>query len=513
NDSAAGGAQAMFYLATQFIEHTPSHNDIYTQAGRHADRWGLNLVGYSGIRLYFYSMHLKASSGNQAIRLTGVQSVVDDIESLPIGSKIIVAGDMNFYNPSETGYQWFINEGGLVDPLGNGESWAGGTNSIKHSQSPLDSANGGLVGGGLDDRFDFQFVTAQVNDGNGFAIIPGTYRSFGNDGDHYNQAINAGNNYYFPGDTARGNALANQLIDASDHLPLIVDYQVPALLDWTASDTSDRVLVDSNVSIDLFISNIADAVTPSGADLLSVTVEAVGDIVGNEEVSVLALSAPEEVSFPIDTTNPISWQSTVTLTVTSEDSQAMPEVADLSGEVIEHANASFAFAEDIDWYTYDIVFEANTGVQSFNVWLFNFGFDGSQSLLEIDDVTIPDPPIIFGGLSTTTVGSIPALMEFSIDTDVVSPNIYTSFLPITVSDENLVGEQSDISMLTVRIEITPPIPVCSEDLDGDGQVAVSDILVLIADWGGTDPAHDLDGNGTVGVSDLLLLIAAWGPCE
>ena len=173
---------------------------------------------------------------------------------------------------------------------------------------------------------------------------------------------------------------------------------------------------------------------------------------------------------------------------------------------------SFSFSEDIDWYTYDITFEQGTGVQSFNVWIFNFGFDGTQSLLEIDDVTIPQPPILFAGLSTTQVGSIPVLMEFTIDTDDVSPNIYTSFLPITVSDENLPGEQSDISMLTVRIEITNP-STCNEDFDGDGQVAVSDILILIGDWGGTDPEHDLDGNGTVGVSDLLLMIAAWGPCE
>ncbi len=59
----------------------------------------------------------------------------------------------------------------------------------------------------------------------------------------------------------------------------------------------------------------------------------------------------------------------------------------------------------------------------------------------------------------------------------------------------------------------PPCPSdCVEDIDGDGQVAVADILILIGDWGGTDPAHDLDGNGTVGVGDILMLIAAWGPC-
>ena len=53
---------------------------------------------------------------------------------------------------------------------------------------------------------------------------------------------------------------------------------------------------------------------------------------------------------------------------------------------------------------------------------------------------------------------------------------------------------------------------CPEDVDGDGTVAVSDILLLIGAWGSADPAMDLDGDGNVGVSDLLLIIAAWGAC-
>ena len=76
NDSSWGGAQAMFYLSTQFIEHTPSHNDIFTYAGRHADRWGLNLLGYDNLRIYVYSMHLKAGSGsdNQETRRKGAET-------------------------------------------------------------------------------------------------------------------------------------------------------------------------------------------------------------------------------------------------------------------------------------------------------------------------------------------------------------------------------------------------------------------------------------------------------
>jgi hypothetical protein len=181
------------------------------------------------------------------------------------------------------------------------------------------------------------------------------------------------------------------------------------------------------------------------------------------------------------------------------------------------------YAQDLDWYTFDIAFEAGTGVQSFNVWLFNYGFDGSQSLVEIDNVTIPELPLVFNGISTNLIGSIPALMSFEIDTDSVSPDTYISFLPVSVSDEDLLGETAGISMLTVRVEITGKTPdPCPADISGgkgtgDGVVDVSDLLALIAEWGLTDSPADISGadgtpDGIVNVADLLALIAAWGPC-
>jgi hypothetical protein len=56
-------------------------------------------------------------------------------------------------------------------------------------------------------------------------------------------------------------------------------------------------------------------------------------------------------------------------------------------------------------------------------------------------------------------------------------------------------------------------PIDCPDLDGDGEVKVADLLILLAAWGPCDGcAADLDGDGEVKVADLLLLIAAWGAC-
>ncbi len=53
---------------------------------------------------------------------------------------------------------------------------------------------------------------------------------------------------------------------------------------------------------------------------------------------------------------------------------------------------------------------------------------------------------------------------------------------------------------------------CPWDLDGDG-VDHTDLQAMLDAWG-TDPGGppDFDGDGNVGVTDLLALLANWGPC-
>jgi len=54
---------------------------------------------------------------------------------------------------------------------------------------------------------------------------------------------------------------------------------------------------------------------------------------------------------------------------------------------------------------------------------------------------------------------------------------------------------------------------CPADINGDSVVNVTDLLMVVAQWGLTDSPADINGDGIVDVSDLLIVVGNWGPCE
>lgn len=52
---------------------------------------------------------------------------------------------------------------------------------------------------------------------------------------------------------------------------------------------------------------------------------------------------------------------------------------------------------------------------------------------------------------------------------------------------------------------------CSEDVNGDGEVGVDDLLQIIGNWGPCNGCDaDVDGSGDVGVDDVLAVLGRWG---
>lgn len=56
---------------------------------------------------------------------------------------------------------------------------------------------------------------------------------------------------------------------------------------------------------------------------------------------------------------------------------------------------------------------------------------------------------------------------------------------------------------------------CIGDIDGDSTVGVSDLLIVIDEWGRCQPdcSGDVTANGSVGILDLLQVLKHWGSCE
>ncbi|MEL1235579.1 MAG: lamin tail domain-containing protein [Candidatus Neomarinimicrobiota bacterium] len=214
-------------------------NDIFTFIGtsvvytaqssgtRDVIEWVM-LHNLSGIEFNVYGVHLKASSGssNANQRLQETTILRNHLNNLA-PNFFIVGGDFNIYSnnsSSEPAFDMLTsssddNDGQMFDPINRIGHWHNNSSySDVHTQSPRTSSFGGGANGGMDDRFDWLFVSQSILDQDSpMQYVEGTYWAVGNDGNHFNDAINDGNN------NSVSEEIADALHDASDHLPVYMD--------------------------------------------------------------------------------------------------------------------------------------------------------------------------------------------------------------------------------------------------------------------------------------------------
>ncbi len=219
---------ALYYRNDLFTFISTSEiNTAQTAGTRDVIEWRI-IHNTSEKELYLYGVHLKASSGqsNADQRLeeaTVLRNYLNDLDE----NFFIVAGDFNIYSnnqSSEPAFEMLTgssnnNNGRLYDPINRIGNWHNNSSFADvHTQSPRTTSFGGGAPGGMDDRFDWLFISsALLSDSSDIHYIEDSYETFGNDGNHFNQAINSGNNM------SVSNEIANALHDASDHLPVYMD--------------------------------------------------------------------------------------------------------------------------------------------------------------------------------------------------------------------------------------------------------------------------------------------------
>ena len=514
-DDYNGGGQALFYRDDLLSEDPLLHADIFTGAGRMTDRWWLGLVGYDNdlAGFYIYSSHLKAGndSSNEALRLSGVEAVRADSTSLPAGSHIIYAGDMNFYSNSEDGYLHFVSGGihAAVDPMGTG-SWSGAAGATRHTQSPRSTSLGGLIGGGLDDRFDFQFSSSAFHDGEGLSLLVGSYRSVGNDGNHYNTSINDGPNTYFPGDGPRSDDLADALYVASDHVPVMADYVLPGWAEATGPPGIGRLVQGGSWAMPVSIANMPPVIVAEGAQELQYTIEGSGAFSGSFSGSLAPLAAPDVVALPVNTSivGPLSgvWQ------VSSPDQGAGGLGVDplVTGLVVRRSVPSWSDSEIQPLIEVDGDAPAGDVLLVLDIPVHNLGYDDLQAMLDIDVELGFTLPFAVQDPLPTDIGQQYGTITVTFDPSGLTPGTYVMNGGFLCSDEDLPGEQVGSLGIGISITITEGEPL-GGDANGDGEVNFLDILAVLSAWGpcAMSCPEDLDSDGQVGFSDILIVLNNW----
>jgi len=172
-------------------------------------------------------VHLKAggTSSDASNRATETKNIMSYIAQ-NTNENFILMGDFNVYNSTETCFQNLISPSNsdikFNDPINKVGSWHNNSSYTQiHTQSTNYYGTDCAVGGGLDDRFDFFLVGNSLLDNtNSIHYVENSYKAIGNDGKHFNDAIDYQGNSSVPAN------ILTALAHNSDHLPINIKFYI-----------------------------------------------------------------------------------------------------------------------------------------------------------------------------------------------------------------------------------------------------------------------------------------------
>ena len=418
-------------------------------------------TGYSAASADFriYSVHLKAgtpsgSTTDSTTRRLECTDLRNTINLAAAGTQFLIGGDTNFYGDWEGGYVRLTesqadNDGRSRDPNPITGTWNSFTYRFHHSQSTCTSGcpSGIWATGGLDDKFDFWMTSYNLQDGEGLDISAASAFPYGQDGAHYNDAVNGGgfNN-------AVGITVANALLQCSDHLPTVVVMQVPARIAANSQLDFGTVITGATASQTLAVTN--SAVAP--ADDLDYSLGAPAGFTAPGGVFSGAAGVPAFHSIGMSTVS--TGVKTGTLVVSSDAPDSLTKNVLLSGKVLAHATASLDPTSSVTMRTVDVGNVETGGFSDTTIAVHNLFYTSLKARLSVDTGVITGGDgrfSIVGGFSPALVAGTgqPYTIHFD-DTGATKDSTYTATLTFTSSDEPLPGAAA-AATLFVFLEARP----------------------------------------------------------
>jgi hypothetical protein len=536
---------ALFYRASKFTwldtaSLTQNTGSGSNQAPRDTMRWHIRIAGYSGpgAELYIYGSHFKAgdTSADQVRRNPEADRIRADSNALPanIGG-FLIGADFNIQDSSQQAYQTLVSgatSGQFIDPIRSPGGW-NNTSSFRyiHTQEPSTQ---------MDDRHDqlllsgsllhhqglaYLFTGTTINGSNPYGIpsfstatwndANHTYRCWGNDGAHFNSAINLS-----PTNAQVGQALADALVvtvAGNGHLPVYLDMQVPAKLGSpTGTVNLGAVSQFSSVSYPLQISNAANTAVfskgapGSGIDTLSYTLSitpgAFSIPSGNGPFERPAGGPPGTHTIVLDTST-LGPQS-ATLSIASDDPDSPLRTITLMATV--QSSTSPGACCDPSSGACSLMLFASCG--SPNTW------NGSTACSPQ-----PCPQPVAGACCTPATGACALMIQVSCTgsnawdgAGSCSPNP----CPQPAFGACCNGTSCSTTVQTgcagvfqgVAIACGPmgnPTICCPANFDQINGLTVQDIFGFLGHWFDGDPRCDSDGDGSLTVGDIFAFLNAW----
>lgn len=468
--TTGAGRPGMIYntKTVQLIDQTTASTTGSSGAARQTMRYQIRPLGYdSAADIYVYSSHYKSSDGSTeaARRNVEAQQVRANADALGAGKNIIYAGDFNIYRSSEPMWATLTaaGNGQAFDPVNRVGSWHDSASFLDvHTQAPATS--GSLVTGGVDDRFDWQMITSALRDNEGLSYIAGSYHAFGNTGTHQlNGAITTGSAAVLaarlPGyTTAQATAVLNALTTASDHLPVVADYQLPAKMGVVAPANVGTVITGANLQAQFSVGNTASVVAVIGADELDYTYVGSGALSGSGSGMDQALGGTN--SHSLSTNTSVAGVRTGTLQVVS-DSQAVASGSfsqSVTYTVLDHAQPSFSAASPLEERVVDFgLLDLASGTIIFDLDLYNrVAASGFTAGLDLDGISMSGDTGLFSlslvPFSALTAGDSTAFEAMFLGSS--TPGTYSAVFELLLSDQDLAGA---INLQSLSITVTATV--------------------------------------------------------